>query len=243
VDLEALFWGVLLAARLLPAILLVPAFGGQRVPIPAQIGLAGCLAACLFSHSAYAGICPSGLIYAGLLLKELALGLVLALAGVCIFEALRMAGQLIDGLRGASQARATMPQTGEQASPLGVMYMLLACVVFFELDGPVRFLNAVQASLKTLPIDRFPGEELLGRAGELVLALTSTAIETGIRIAWPVAVSLLFVDVLLGFINRTAPAIQVFFLGMPLKAALGLLLVALTLDLAVAEFAAMLPGV
>ncbi len=238
--MEAIWWGFLVSGRVLPGLLLIPAFGGRRLPIPAQLGLCASVAIMVFPDTGFTGCAPVGVSFVGLLLKELCVGLVLALAGSCLFEALRIGGQLVDDVRGASQSRMTLPQTGEQASPLAVLHLLLACLVFFQLDGPALFLGALQDSFAELPVDRFPDARTVEQAGALALSLTAAAIRTGVTIAWPAAASVLCADVLLGFVNRTAPQIQVFFLGMPLRATLGIAVVALTLDRSFGIFASTL---
>ena len=68
------------------------------------------------------------------------------------------------------------------------------------------------------------------------MVVTAQAIRMGVSIAFPAAVALLVADMLLGFMNRTAPQIQVFFLGMPLRAVVGILAVILTLDRSLERF-------
>jgi flagellar biosynthetic protein FliR len=185
---------------------------------------------------------PSGLAFAGLLLKELAVGTVLAVCAVAAFEAMRMAGQWIDDLRGASRTQSSLPHSGGSASALASLHLLLACLVFFELGGPGKLLVAVRDSLVCLPVDHWPDGGLVERAGQLALEATATAIQAGIQIAWPIAACVLGVDLVLGFINRAAPQMQVFFLGMPARAILGLGVAALGLERAATWFGLALPG-
>ncbi|HUU04215.1 MAG TPA: flagellar biosynthetic protein FliR [Myxococcota bacterium] len=238
--MEALWWGILLAGRILPVVIMVPAFGGRRLPVPASLALTAVVAMAVFPLAQTAAAAPGGLRFGGLLLKELAVGTVLALSADCMFEGLRMGGRLIDDLRGASQASALVPQTGKRTSPLGDIYLLLAVLIFFTAGGPGLFLKALLASLTELPLDVFPAAESLGQIGGLALALSAQAIRVGVSIAAPAAAGLLVADCCLGFINRTAPQIQVFFLGMPLKALIGLAVAGLALEGSLQRFLALL---
>jgi flagellar biosynthetic protein FliR len=92
------------------------------------------------------------------------------------------------------------------------------------------FLQALVKSLTQVPLDSLPAGSDLAGASRLVICLTGEAIRTGVSIAMPAALALFLSDLVLGFMNRTAPQIQVFFLGMPLKAIVGVGVVMLTLN-------------
>ena len=234
--MNALYYGILIAGRVLPVVLLVPAFGGRRLPIPVKLGLVACVVAAVYPQAGVAGPVPAGLAFIGLLLKELAVGTVLALAGSCLFEGMRMGGQLIDNLRGSAGAHALVPHSEERTSPVGDLHLLLCILVFFAAGGPALFLRALQQSLASLPVCCLPKAAQCAQAADLALAVTAQAIRMGVSIAFPAMVALLTADMLLGFMNRTAPQIQVFFLGMPLRAIVGILAVILTLDRSLERF-------
>jgi flagellar biosynthesis protein FliR len=238
--MDTLWWGVLLSARMLPIVFLVPVFGGKKLPVPAKLCLSVSLAFSVWPHVAAGSPVPEGIRFLGLLLKEIAVGTVLALAASCMFDGMRMGGRLIDDLRGSSQASALVLQTDARTSPLGDLHLLLAILVFFTAGGPAILLNALIASFERVPVNAVPSIEVTSQAGKLLLALTSEAIRLGLSIAIPAAVALLMADSVLGFMNRTAPQIQVFFLGMPLRNLVGIGVVLLTLEGSMGRFLAML---
>jgi len=240
--MDALYYGILLAGRVLPAAFLIPVFGGRRLPIPARLGLVACVVIAVYPEAGFADPVPAGLAYIGLLLKELAVGTVLALTGSCMFEGMKMGGQLIDNLRGSAGAHAFVPHSEERTSPVGDLHLLLCILVFFAAGGPVLFLKALQQSLVSLPVCSLPRITQCAQAADLALAVTAQAIRMGVSIAFPAMVALLTADMLLGFMNRTAPQIQVFFLGMPLRAVVGILAVILTLDRSLERFVQVLLG-
>ncbi|MBN2493180.1 MAG: flagellar biosynthetic protein FliR [Deltaproteobacteria bacterium] len=230
--LDPLWWGVLLSCRVLPPVVLVPVFGGERVPLPARLALVVCTAIAVYPElGAFVSAPPQGLRYFGLMLKELAVGAVLALAGSCLLEAFRMGGRWIDELRGARQLSSGLVFfQNQRGTPMEELHLLLACCAFFALGGPAFFLDALRHSLDVLPLDAFPRDPHCGRAAGLLIGLSSAALRAAVSIALPVAGALLGADCLLGFVNRSAPPIPVFFLGMPLRALLGIGVVALTMD-------------
>ena len=240
--MDALYFGMLLAGRVLPVVFLVPAFGGRRLPTPAKLGLVACVVIAVYPQAGFAGQVPAGFAFFGLLLKELAVGVVLALAGSCLFEGMRMGGQLIDNLRGSAGAHTYVPHSDERTSPVGDLHLLLCMLVFFAAGGPALFLRALQLSLVSLPVCILPEADQCAQAADLALAVSAQAIRMGVSIAFPAMVALLAADMLLGFMNRTAPQIQVFFLGMPLRAVVGVMAVILTLDRSLERFVQNLLG-
>jgi flagellar biosynthetic protein FliR len=65
----------------------------------------------------------------------------------------------------------------------------------------------------------------LGRVAGLVLGASAQMLEAALGLAAPALVALLLADLVLGAIGRTAPQIPLYFVGMPLKALLGVAMV------------------
>lgn len=228
--MDGMWWGFVLAGRIAPVIMLVPAFGGQRLPVPVRVALVAAVVMAVHPEACPSCPAPGGWVLAGLVLKELCVGTVLAVAACCLFDGLRMGGRLVDDLRGASAARALVPHTNEPTSPVADLTLLLGILVFFAAGGPVLFVRALLASLERVPLHALPAVTEGRQAAGMVLGLTAGALHTAVAIALPAGLAVLLADVTLGLVNRTAPQVQVFFLGMPLRALLGLAVVALTLD-------------
>jgi flagellar biosynthetic protein FliR len=220
------------AARLLPVIWLVAALGGPRLPATVRVGFALLLAfvaspaliAAAGGGAALAEI--SALRFTLLLAREILIGLCLALVASAAFRAAEVAGRLGDTLRGANVAEILVPTAEERASPLGVLYLLLATIVFFQIGGVPRLVEALLTSYQTLPIGGGLGEPATRRAALVVTAASAKLIASGLALAAPVVVALWLADLALGLIARAAPSVPVYFLGLPLK---GLLAVAIVL--------------
>ena len=63
-----------------------------------------------------------------------------------------------------------------------------------------------------------------------MLTLFSTIIASGVQMALPIVGAILLADISFGLLNKVAPQIQVFFLGINVKIMAGLIGVALTLS-------------
>ena len=159
----------LAAARVLPVLWLVAPMGGPRLPAPVRVGFALLLAlvaapALIATAGASALADLSVLAFTLLLAREIVVGLCLGLVASAAFRAAEVAGRLGDTLRGANVAEILVPTAEERASPLGVLYLLLATIVFLQIGGVPRLVEALLSSYRTLPIAGGLGEPAARRA-------------------------------------------------------------------------------
>ena len=228
--MAAVWWTMLITARLLPGVLMLDGLGGRRMPWPGALMLAICGAVLAFPYSGFDGTAPGGLIIVGLMLKEISVGSALALGASGVFYSFRMAGQIMDGTRGAMRSQSALMLDQTRASGLSLLYVLLACVTFLELGGAQGLLRGVVSSFHQVPIDALPSSGILHLAAQWLIGIFKAAIETAVWLAWPLMGSMIFVDVVLGVLCRSAPQLPVYFIGLPLKSSIGLLMAALMLN-------------
>jgi type III secretory pathway component EscT len=225
---------VLGGARAAPVVWLVGPLGGVRLPAPARVGLAfllaGLAASVLLASAAAAGLdrAPTAWL-AVLVARELLVGLVLGLVASAAFRAAEAAGRLSDTLRGANLAEVLDPTTGEQGSPLAALYLLVATLVFFQIGGVPRLLDALLGSYRALPIGAGPTAAGAGGAARLVTEAAARLFASGVALAAPVIVALWLTDLGLGLVARAVPQVPIAIVGLPLKGllAIGLVLVGL----------------
>ncbi len=227
------------AARTVPIVWLVPAFGGRALPFPVRLGVGFLLASLGLPHlmsGAAAALLRTPGVTSWLLVfafaREALIGATVGLVVSFFFRAAEAAGGLIDVLRGASFAEVLAPDTGARASPLGALYLLLATVIFLELGGVGRLAVALERSYEALPLGGRPaGPSAAGLPAQLELVLVASAklMESAVGLAAPVLVALLLADVALGVVGRVTPALPVYFAAMPLKAVLSIGIVLLSL--------------
>lgn len=208
---------VLCWARLLPSLILIPAFGLPAFPIVIRIGFACVLAAVVAPSLPVSSLAPGPLPLA--LVGEAARGLPVALsAAFCIWAAM-MAGNLIDELRsGAPRARSPF-DPAEPSSPLGVLLSLAASVAFFRLGGPARLADALAAAK---PLEQ----------QDLHSLVTSLAhgVQFAVVLAGPLLALVPFLELLQALVARAvAPLSAQVVLG-PARAVALLAVVALLLD-------------
>lgn len=224
--------GGLAAARVLPVFTLAPFFGGRLVPATIRIAVSLAVVAILFPavSAATPDVRALGAVtFGALLFKEIAVGTVLAFLASLPFWAAEAAGRLADTARGANLAEVLVPQTGTQSSPLGDLALQLAVVTFFALDGHLLFLRALGASYEAIPLAGFPSVAGVQGVGELAVGATARLVLAALGLAAPVLAALFLTDLALGLVNRVSPQVQVYFVGMPAKALVGVLVFLLAL--------------
>ena len=223
-----------LLARLGPLIWLAPFIGGRLVPPLVKTTLALLLAGVLYPQVAGqldALIASGPVAVAAAVAKESVIGLALGFIVGLVFWAAQAAGWLVDAARGANLAEAMVPQQGERSSPLGSLYFQLAVVLFIALGGHRLFIAAMARSYEALPLHRFPDASGWLGLARLCIRLSGDLVLVALSLAAPVVAAVLVTDLALGWVNRFAPQINVFFLAMPLKALLGIAVVVLGLSL------------
>jgi flagellar biosynthetic protein FliR len=223
----------LLLARVLPIVVMTPIFGGQVLPRRLRVGITMLLVIVLLPamSASSAALAPlSGIEYGALVAKEAVLGLVIAKMIELMYYGFVAFGALVDLSRGATIANVFDPVTQQQESVLGSFFLQVAIVLFLTLGGHHVIIETLGDSLAALPPHAFVPDRLSGASGLThVLVVFGELLVFAIRLAMPVIAVVLLLDVVLGLLNRVAPQVQVYFIGLTVKSGLGLLIVFLSL--------------
>jgi flagellar biosynthesis protein FliR len=228
--METCVWAALVAGRVLPSIWMMPPWGGSILPPPVKAAFAILVTIVVFPMVEPAGSAPTGLWLVALLIRELFIGTALALVGSLFFEVARMGGEWMDQLRGGAGGETHIDPSGGRSGLMGTVSWMISVIVFFAVGGAETTLQAFQKSFERFPLGMFPSGAEGNNAIHAVLHLFAEAFKTGTSIAFPAILALLIVDVVLGLVQRTAPQLPVYFIGMPLRALMGFLLAALLME-------------
>ncbi|MDK1389345.1 type III secretion system export apparatus subunit SctT [Sinorhizobium sp. 7-81] len=164
----------------------------------------------------------------GLCLKELVVGLLLGMPVATIVWGVEAAGTFIDNQRGATMASLLNRATGNQASPLGALLAQLYVTWLFVTGGFSTVIAILYGSYDIWPLWRF--QPAFGPAFVTeILRLADVVMLLTLLLAGPAIVAMFLSELGLALISRFAPQLQVFFLAMPVKSAVGLFLLILSL--------------
>jgi type III secretory pathway component EscT len=213
IDLAALGHGW---ARVLPIVVIVPAFGLRALPFSARAVLGLALAAAIAPGVALAGGGAHGGHVAGLL-EDGARGLSVAIAAAIPLWAATMAGGVIDALRG-TPGQATVPVVEGRPTLLGAPLSILASAIFLAGGGAARAVAAVaRPESATSPV--------------LLAAHDLTAgIALAVALGAPVLVASIVVEVGAALFARATLPAQTNALLAPVRALVLLVVVALGVD-------------
>jgi len=219
---------VLTQPRLLAMCSMLPLFNRQLLPgllryaICAALGLV--LVPMLMPRYAELDLGTIGLLL--LMTKEVFVGLVLGFMVALPFWIFEAVGFVIDNQRGASLGAVINPATGNDSSPLGILFNQAFLVFFLVGGGFTLMLSLLYDSFRlwdlwswapTLRADSIP----------LMLDQLSRFMRLVLLFAAPAIVAMFLAELGLALVSRFTPQLQVFFLAMPIKSALALLVLVL----------------
>lgn len=209
--------GILL---LRPGMLVVatPVFGGPFVPAPVKIGLTVILAVTLMPFVVFPETTQATAL-AGIAIREVAVGLALAMSVRIVTAAAELAGYLAGFQLGFSYAAIVDPQSGVRNNVVSSLYATLATVVFFGLNGHHTLIQGLAASYTRVPAG-LAGID--GAVPDLVASMLGSVFATGAQLAAPVVVALVLTELALGLMSRVAPALNLMVIGFPVRLIVGL---------------------
>lgn len=220
----------LFLARFLPIIALSPFFGARVLPHPVKVTFALSmfvifLPQLLTVTTTKLGFNPYALL---LIVKEIFIGFILGMIIGMPFSIAQNVGIIIDHQRGGASLMVNDPTIQNQSSPLGTLFNMVLIFLFFMMDGPFIFLNAIITSYDIIPPDQFINSHFFERSSDfwhMLIQLFNKVMVLSMQLASPALLAILMTDVFLGIANRLAPQVQITFLGMPLKSLLALVVV------------------
>lgn len=212
--------------RIAPVIAMAPFFG-SKTPAPVKMGLLIALTVIFIPHLALTAKTMIGfnLEFIILCVKELFVGFILALFVSIPFYMAESAGVTIDFQRGSSSLQVQDPFSQSQASDLGILYNMVLVVIFYQIDGPFYFFNALFDTYNLIPADGWMPLEFFNfhhPFWQTVWGVVNRVMAVGIQLAAPSLLAILMTEMFLGIANRLAPQVQIAFLGMSLKSLVGL---------------------
>lgn len=163
-----------------------------------------------------------------ILIKEFMIGYITGFIANVVFIGVEIAADLLSMQMGLTAAQAMNPLTGDTSPILSQAYTLLASMVFIGLNAFQWLFSAIFKSFQTMP----PGYGFLvdGHLTQQIIFMTSQMFIIGLSIALPVFSVLFITDVLLGFVAKMMPQMNIFMVALPLKIYVGLLLIVMLMQ-------------
>jgi len=225
-SIEPQLWALIFVmVRVGAAFVAAPVFGAVSVPLPVRITLSGAIGVLvlgidpvtpppqIFALATFLSIAAEALV-------GLAIGFVLQIA----FAAPLIAGEMIGNSMGIGFASMVDPQTGASSQAIGQFMSVMLTLLFLSLNGHLVLVEMLVKSYQALP----PGAAWLA-PGQLrdIAFFGGYAFSAGFLLALPVGFLLLCLNLIVGMLSRSAPALNLFAVGLPASLAVGVIALAI----------------
>ncbi|MPW18572.1 flagellar biosynthetic protein FliR [Paraburkholderia sp. CNPSo 3157] len=213
--------------RILALMATAPAFGDKSLPTRVKIGLAAFVTIIV---APTLGAMPQVTVFSAqgvwIIVNQFLIGAALGFTMQMVFAAVEAAGAFMGMSMGLGFATFFDPHAAGSTDVMSRFVNMIALLTFLALDGHLQMLSALIQTFQSLPV----AANVLGANGWRVLVgWGSTVISAGLLLSLPVVTALLITNLALGILNRAAPQIGVFQVGLPVTVITGLLLIQLML--------------
>lgn len=215
--------------RMMSALLISPFFGDQFIQGMARQVVIMSLSLMAIPITLNSGITlpETGfwpLYLLGVLVKEIAIGMLIGFATGVVFWIAEGTGFFIDNQRGSSMAEMFDPMSGGSSSPFGVLLGKVLGVLFFLGGGFAAFLTIMYDSYQIWPVfSYFP--KFQPTFAMSCLNLLDGIMGLIVTYSAPIIIAMFIAEFGLGLMNRFSPQLNVFFLAMPVKSGIASVLI------------------
>ncbi len=225
-SIEPQLWSLLFVMiRVSATFIAAPVFGAISVPLQVRVALAGAVG--ILVLGAHPVAAPEQIFAASTILAVLAealVGLAIGFVLQIAFAAPLVAGELIGTSMGIGFAAAIDPQNGRSSTALGQFMMTLLTLLFLSVNGHLMLVEMVVRSYEVLP----PGGAWIAPERLRDIAMFGAyAFTAGLLLALPVGFLLLCLNLVVGMLSRSAPALNLFAVGLPMSLAVGVIALAI----------------
>lgn len=139
-----------------------------------------------------------------------------------VFAAVIFGGQSVAYSMGLGFASMIDPSSGVQVPVISQFYLVLATLLFLQMDGHLVAIQLIAESFRGIPIgtEGLTKEQLWG-----TLRWSSRFFAAGTLMSLPIITALLLINLGFGIASRSAPQLNIFSVGFPVSLLVGLLLI------------------
>jgi len=218
---------MLVMARVSGLLLSAPLFSGAAIPtqIKAVLVLAMSMAVFpLLGPQVQVPVTMAGAVTG--LAGELAIGLVIGFGVSLILVGVQIAVQTVSQQAGMALGEVFNPMLESTAPVVSELYFYVSMTIFLAVGGHRAMVRAVLDSFATIPPMGFRVSE---DTTALMVELLTVSFIVAVRVGGPIILALLLAFMTLGFLSRTIPQLHLLSVGFPIKIALALTIMAMTM--------------
>ena len=219
---------MLVFARIGAMVMLLPGLGEANIPVRIKLAIALLLTLVILPvhRAAYNIDMQSITALLVLMMHEIVIGVVLGATARVTLSALQVAGSVIAQQLGLGFVTSVDPTQGQQGLLIGNFLTILGLTLLFATDSHHLVIAALNDSYAIFA----PGALMAsGDVASLATNAFTAAFKIGIQLSAPFLVFGIVFNIGLGVLARLMPAMQVYFVGVPLSILAGFLILALVL--------------
>lgn len=212
---------VLVSIRMFCFFMMVPIFFPNGTPNTVKVGLTLVMAYILLPGIDYSTVnnINSTIPFIYNCINEAAAGLTLGFMVSLCFTAFRIAGSYMDLQVGLSMMSMFDPNSESTSTLLERLMYWLGMVVFLAVDGHHMLIKSLLESFSTIKLGSF----LLTQGSiNIVIKAFITYFSIAVKIAVPILIIMLVVNLTMALIARTVPQLNIMILGLPIQILVGM---------------------
>lgn len=167
-----------------------------------------------------------------ILLNEFLLGWIFVFGFIAIQSAIMTLGRMIEMQIGFGAAGIINPQSNQTESVVGTALTMVSILLLFAVNADHIFIQTVWSSFAVAPL----GFVLQGNAHEYLVPTLAAQFYLALLLVLPISLSLLALDMVIGYLSKTMPQMNIYFVSLPLKISLGIMVFAFSAPLMLEHF-------
>ncbi len=214
-SLPAYIFLIMLASLRIGSFLLAsPFFGSRMVPLPIRIIFSFCMGLWVLAHINFPSLdLLTGAQLFPIIIQEIFIGLACGVVLSICFSSVIMAGEKIAATCGLAFALQVDPSSGTQSPVISQFLSLFLLLILFSTNGHLLVFETLYKSYEILPFGSFTDLSLIV---EKSLSSSNIMFKMAIIISLPLIGILIFINIGIGFITKSAPQLNLFSFGFPL---------------------------
>ncbi len=222
---------LLIFTRISSVLLFAPFFNSKVIPSLLKVALSLLISVIIYPFVPKINFKTyeiNGLLYFLLILMEMGIGMTIGFLATFVFVAIQTAGHVVGFSVGLAMANVFDPITNEQVSELAIIQNLIALLIFLAIDGHHIFIKAIVYSFNHIPLLGFYFKKSLLK---FIFNAGKDLFYIALKIASPMIIGLLIVDIMFAIMARLAPQINIMIVGLPVKIFVGLFILMMSMPL------------
>lgn len=226
---------VLIFVRYVGLFMIAPIFASRVIPVRIRVALAFMIALITIPVMQEVNLVfpESDIIILIQVLKELSVGLIIGFIAYLSFAVVQLAGRFIDVRMGFAIVNTLDPIHGQNMPLMGQYKNIMAILLFLAINGHHILIKTLYHSFEIIPLSNL---KMTASGLELILRNTGNIFILAFKIALPVIGAIFIADVILGFMAKTIPQMNIFVVGLPLKILIGFLMLFLSVGITLGYF-------